>query len=966
MKRILSFIVAVMFATQAWAAATTFTVGKLKYTVTDETNHYVSVGKGSTEPTGALNIQEKVTNPNDGLEYTVTSIGFRAFRNCSSLTAVSLPNSITNISEQTFSYCSGLTTITIPNSVTSIGSFAFSHCSKLTSVTIPNSVESIGDAVFEGCSGLTEISVERSNTKYASQDGVLFNKDKTTIVCYPAHKTGTTYTIPQTVKSIEDYAFYGCGRLTTVNIPQTVKSIGDKAFYGCIGLTSVTIPDFVTSIGWCTFYGCSSLTSVTIPKSVIIIGSVAFEGCSSLTTVTIPNSVTSIGSAAFSNCSGLTSVTIGNSVTDIWEEAFSGCTSLTSINIPNSVTSIKSGAFYGCKGLKEINVGSANTNYTSENGVLYNIGKTNLICYPSAKAEAAYTIPDGVTSIDNCAFECCSSLRSVTIPNSVTNIDDYAFIDCRGLKEINVGSENTKYASQDGVLFNKDKTTIILYPATKAEESYIIPNSVTTIGGEAFYECRNLKYITIGNSVTSIGARAFYNCRGLTWIVYDGTHQPTCGTDAFDRVNPSVPVCVPEEYEGDSWCGLRLHDIVSLFPTVTCTEAGFIGGSCCLKCERILVAPQEVDALGHDWSTPTYKWAEDGHACSATAVCKRNEDHIATEEVTATSEETVAATCEEMGTTTYTATFENEPFTTQTKTVVDIPATGHTADSVEFENIVPATCTAAGSKDSVVFCSVCQAELSREEKEIAPLGHTPNSVEFENIVPATCTTVGTYDSVVYCSVCQVELFREEKEVAALGHTYNSAITAPTCTAVGYTTHTCSVCEYTYNSDTIAASGHTEVVDAAIAATCTAAGKTEGKHCSVCDAVLVAQEEVAALGHKFEKYTYNNDATTAADGTETSTCERGCGATDTRVAEGTKLPETEKGTAVSEVASTLNIYAHGNTIVVENATDEISIYNARGTLVCRNATPCVRTEILITAPGIYIVKVGGTAKRVMVE
>ena len=113
---------------------------------------------------------------------------------------------------------------------------------------------------------------------------------------------------------------------------------------------------------------------------------------------------------------------------------------------------------------------------------------------------------------------------------------------------------------------------------------------------------------------------------------------------------------------------------------------------------------------------------------------------------------------------------------------------------------------------------------------------------------------------------------------------------------------------------------------------------------------------------------NNNATTTADGTETATCTRGCGAIDTRTAAGTKLAETpEKGTAVADaVASTLNIYAHHNTIVVENATDEISVYNAMGTLICRDATPCVRTEIPVTAPGVYIVKVGGTAKRVMMN
>ena len=166
---------------------------------------------------------------------------------------------------------------------------------------------------------------------------------------------------------------------------------------------------------------------------------------------------------------------------------------------------------------------------------------------------------------------------------------------------------------------------------------------------------------------------------------------------------------------------------------------------------------------------------------------------------------------------------------------------------------------------------------------------------------------------------------------------------------------------------VAALGHTEVTDAAVAATCTAAGKTEGKYCSVCDAVLVAQEEVAALGHNFGEYVYNNDATTDTDGTETATCSR-CGEKDTQVAEGTKLEKTpEKGTTVGEsAANEVNIYAHGNIIVIENAADEISVYNAMGTLVGRNATPCVRAEINISAPGVYIVKTGSVVKRVVVN
>ena len=279
-----------------------------------------------------------------------------------------------------------------------------------------------------------------------------------------------------------------------------------------------------------------------------------------------------------------------------------------------------------------------------------------------------------------------------------------------------------------------------------------------------------------------------------------------------------------------------------------------------------------------------------------------------------------------------------------------------------------------------------------------------------NTAEPTCTEEG-YTGDHLCNICN-EIFEQGESIDANGHTYSNTVTAPTCTAVGYTTHTCTICEYAYNSDTVAAKGHkadsvefenikpatcaiagsrdsvvycsvcqaevsrtkeevaklphTEVTDAAIAATCTAAGKTEGKHCSVCEAVLVAQEEVAALGHEFKDYVYNNDATTTADGTETATCSR-CGEKDTRTATGTKLPEPEKGTAVAESATNaVNIYAHHNIIVVENATEEICVYNAMGTLVCRDATPCVRTEINITAPGVYIVKTGSVVKRVMVN
>ena len=164
----------------------------------------------------------------------------------------------------------------------------------------------------------------------------------------------TSITIPNSVTSIGEYAFYGCTGLTSITIPNSVTSIGEYAFYGCTGLTSINIPNSVTSIVGYAFSGCTGLTSITIPNSVTSIGSSAFYGCTGLTSITIPNSVTSIGNGAFYGCTGLTSITIPNSVTSIGNGAFSGCTGLTSITIPNSVTSIGLNAFSGCTGLTSI------------------------------------------------------------------------------------------------------------------------------------------------------------------------------------------------------------------------------------------------------------------------------------------------------------------------------------------------------------------------------------------------------------------------------------------------------------------------------------------------------------------------------------------------------------------------------------------------------------------------------------
>ena len=201
------------------------------------------------------------------IEPGVTSIGSLAFYKCSNLTSITIPSGLTSIGEMAFFYCSALTSVTIPNGVISIGNFAFGSCTGLKSITIPSSVTSIENNIFQDCTGLTNITVDSNNTSYCSESGVLFNKDKTTLIYCPRGKTGS-YTIPDGVTAIEDYAFYYCSGLTSVTIPSSVTSIGESAFQHCTGLTSITIPNSVTSIVNLAFWDCDSLTIVYIPSGV--------------------------------------------------------------------------------------------------------------------------------------------------------------------------------------------------------------------------------------------------------------------------------------------------------------------------------------------------------------------------------------------------------------------------------------------------------------------------------------------------------------------------------------------------------------------------------------------------------------------------------------------------------------------------------------------------------------------------
>ncbi|MDO4543766.1 MAG: leucine-rich repeat domain-containing protein [Clostridia bacterium] len=420
---------------------------------------------------------------------SVTRIGSWAFASCESLTEVTIPNSVTSISDFAFYYCRFLREATIPDLITSIGDRAFADCTSLAEVRIPDSLTSIGVRAFEHCGSLTAIEVDEDNSSYMDMDGVLFSKDMKTLVQYPSGKTDSSYTIPDSVTSIGEGAFYYCYDLAEVRIPDSVTSIGDMAFTGCNVLSSIEVDE--GNLSYRDIDGIlfskdmkvliqypeekQDLSHYTIPDSVTTIGDYAFLYCRKLITIELPDSVTSIGESAFECCYTLRSITIPDSVTTIGDHAFNVCEALRSITIPASVTSIGRAAFSNCDSLTAISVDEGNPNYKDIDGVLFNKDGSTLIVCPSGKIDASYTIPNSVTSIEELAFRAYKSLTEVIIPDSVTSIGDWAFADCTSLTEVT------------------------------------IPASVTSIGDLAFYWCDLLTSITFEGAPPSIERTSFDN-----------------------------------------------------------------------------------------------------------------------------------------------------------------------------------------------------------------------------------------------------------------------------------------------------------------------------------------------------------------------------------------------------------------------------------------------------------------------
>ena len=495
----------------------------------------------------------------------VNTIESGAFYGCDELVNLEMSDTLTTIEGSAFCSCTSLKTVIFSDSVTTIADGSFTDCTGLESVTIGKGCTSVTASAFTRNVNLVKFDVSEDNESYTSVDGVLYNKEKTAVVCYPKSLSGE-YVIPDTVTSIEKAAFENCNKLTKITIGSGVETVNPYAFNQCNLLATVVFKDSDTAnkkICERAFYYCGSLTEVDFGNAVTSIGDYAFTICSKIKSLEFPDSLTSIGQFAFSPYtdrtggtykeSNLESVkfgtglkTIGNyafyddrkiskleftgdSLTSIGSYAFYDNLALEELNLSGDNVSIGDNAFNNCNKLKTVNLKSGIKSIGSyafrDCTVLDDIKLCSEL--ETIGAYAFYNcgnlqsieIPDNVTKIDNNTFENCSSLKSVSIGKSCTTISATAFNNATKLEKITVSADNEKYSSVDGALLNKEKTSIILYPKSKSGE-FVIPDTVTSIADRAFSSCPNLTKITIGANVESVGAYAFSSCSALTDVVF--------------------------------------------------------------------------------------------------------------------------------------------------------------------------------------------------------------------------------------------------------------------------------------------------------------------------------------------------------------------------------------------------------------------------------------------------------------
>ena len=509
-----------------------------------------------------------------------------------------IPDGVEIVGQAAFAQVNGLTAIEL-NEVKKLEKGAFDKQTKLRNVRLGSSVDTIEEGAFGGNQNLTAFDVDPLNPNYTSDDGVIYNADKTELVLFPGGKGGEYTTLPTTTK-IRRRAFYYNNVLAKVNFNKDLEVIDGDAFQATTELKNITFeaPARVKSIGTFAFQG-SGLTELNIPASLQTVDWSAF-GFSKLKKITVADGsqLQSINKEAFNGCKDLEEFTFEGSSTlnKIQKDAFSGDDKLKSFVIPEKVTVLERGAFNGASGLETITFKQPATMTIIGEGA-----------FQGAQALKKIELPSTVTTISKDAFNTCSSLTEIVVPASVTSIDPTGFQECAKLEKFTVDKNNNVYSSVDGFLLSKDKTILESFPPAKANTYYtMLPPTIETIGKQAFYYVQALENVTIPEKVKKIEDFAFDRVGNLNTIAFLGkTPITNVAPSAFNpanvdksKIDLSVRKDAKAAFDNDAlWSQFRTR-VISFFKETNGTGNG--------TTEYFLLSQKAVMIVGTEADVYTY------------------------------------------------------------------------------------------------------------------------------------------------------------------------------------------------------------------------------------------------------------------------------------------------------------------------------------------------------------------------
>ena len=745
---------------------------------------------------------------------TVTRIFSKAFAD-SSIQSVKIGSGLTGINGHAFYGCDNLTEINLPESLTSIGEYAFGDCINLGTIDFPESLIEINEYAFYGCSSLTGIKLPSKITRI---------ENNTFYGC----SSMTTAELPEALKSIGEYAFYGCEALEGIVIPDKTYLIENDAFENCSALKSLKSGTGLRTVEYNAFRNCDALTEVALQEGVTTIGNNAFYDCDGLETIAIPNSVTSIGTSLLSGCEKLKNVTLGTGITQIPASMFYQCPKLESIALPYRVTSIGDSAFANSTSFKSITIPRSVTTFGSNifsypaKLTIYGVSGTKAETYageigatfvpidkPATSAtldKTMLTLNKGSSTKLNLSVQPVDFTDEVNWKSANTSVVTVAADGT--VKAVGVGTTTIKVTVGNAsasckVTVVQPVTSISLNKASLSMEALSTYQLTATAYPNDAYD-KSVKWESSDNSVATVSEN------GLVTAVGKGTATIKATSTAVSSVSRSCTVTVtnngivakdvaqlesPHNY-GNNCSDVWLYTlpgaskITATFDERTNIEDGFdylyiynAKGEQVGKYTGTELAGKSIDI---DGDTVKIKLVSDGGGnewgfkVTDVKVASGAHVHSYTSIVT-------APTCTEKGYTTHTCACGDSYVDSYTD------ALGHSYGT--WKQTKAPTCTEKGMETRT--CTRCNAS---ETRDITSLGH---AIVRHAAKAATCTEKGwaAYDT---CSRCDYSTY---KEIAATGHHHNAVVTAPTCTAKGYTTHTCNTCGNSYKDSYTNALGH---------------------------------------------------------------------------------------------------------------------------------------------------------------